>query len=564
MNNSAGIDPERATSVTDNIPTVEVTKVEIMMAAETLVLMSSQSASSAPETMSVKQEDAVTAIRCDEVPNKNFDSMHYSPKLSPKRESAKTTKKQSIQGLLNYIDQDDTPTLDEKVTKEEGVDCKTFDDEEKCLLGSDNILDTQSASRDDPSTPDTKLASKDDRNAAPNAGPNVQINLEDDVRAEHEAEKAMHNCRIEDFNERKMAPGYNEANLLEFQRNWLKRYGDSKMLNDGGKVFQCHVNILTGRECVTNQEYTAVSINREVISIYFGHNKSNWQQIPRRYQVPICRKDYQTLTYKVGEKHPSPVDPLSVVQMNLKLIRAQLDQLEIWRPDGRYTIQLNDSTQNRLMEFYKSKQQGLKHEDAVKASDNDAVAEPERTGRQRSEDESEVRESDSTTTSRRPRTKKPGFVCPIELAAHLDTTFCRREQTVANVRSVLDYIDMELMEENIQHLPPLEFLLEVRPVDSARMKAAKALKAEIEKGWLPVPFELLSEQGKSKFLREQERNDPQEQASASAEGIAKLGLKRKAPADDEEDDGDDGKVGDEGTPASSVTKRLKIEVKEEV
>ena len=134
-------------------------------------------------------------------------------------------------------------------------------------------------------------------------------------------------------------PDVERREMRNIERNFLTDYCRSRA-SDGHsrKHFICEAHHSSGQQCRSNQEYGPSTQNsRAIISDFFGRNKNNFQQIPKKYIVLACRKDYQTMRYNNDAK--------AYALIKLSYIALMLEKLEQFAPDARYHVQLQKSLQ---------------------------------------------------------------------------------------------------------------------------------------------------------------------------------------------------------------------------
>ena len=283
---------------------------------------------------------------------------------------------------------------------------------------------------------------------------------DEDIAKEVSGEILMHNQRITEFLARRSRPDYTDAEVHQFQRDWVQSYCNKRRDEGHLKQFHCSNHLLTGAPCDTAQEYGAMSLARAGISHYFGHNKTEWLQVPNRYRIVLCRKHYQTGAYR-GRKHTLPGDEDSYEMLQLKLIKTQITRLEMWRPNAKFLVKPTVASCKRLAAYYKLLAQG----------------------RDISEASSEI---NSTRSGKEPRAEEK---VNVEFAVQFDNMYGKDEQSVEDLLGAVTYIEQQLRASVIQHIPAVEFLLATNGKDHVRVlqfarrwndRAAEKLKLPVE------------------------------------------------------------------------------------
>ncbi|KAF1354729.1 hypothetical protein BDV97DRAFT_343848 [Delphinella strobiligena] len=290
----------------------------------------------------------------------------------------------------------------------------------------------------------------------------------------------MHNTRIHAFRTLRTSPSYTPATLHHFTRDWTQQFCLDQKAAGKPKLFTCASYLWTNTPCETAQEYGAPSLARPGVSHYFGHNKVNWLQVPLRYRVLICRKHYQSCSYN-GRKKGKGAGPESYVLLQVLLLKTQVGRLGEWRADARFLVRLTAGMQSRVAAFHKFVAQGLERGEAAAKVDAKRIS--------------------------RGREMKAEERTPVLFAVEFDRRFGKEDQSVADVLVVIGFIEEAIRGGEIEALPAVEFLLEVRKEDRLRLDEGNVRKAEREKEKLALPVELQAKKRSAKSVKAESDGD---------------------------------------------------------
>lgn len=267
------------------------------------------------------------------------------------------------------------------------------------------------------------------------------------------------------------------------------------------KEFVCVSEALGYTKCDTNQEYSSELYMRSWTSCFFGHNKNEWRQRPYWMIVGLCRKHYQRITYDAEHNHEASTDLKSIPHLQLRLIRAQLDKDQEWRPHALYKVQLAKALTVEINKFNDLVAQGQSEENAyAKIDENraalwtakvaksklkekgDSQAQKQKTDSQAQEQETDSRTQHQKTNKNRP-SKTPAHTTPIRLAVELHRNVIGPDfdKNLHYVRCVLDFLESKLLDGSLTQLPALEFLLHYREEDKRRKDALRKFKERVDK-----------------------------------------------------------------------------------
>lgn len=130
------------------------------------------------------------------------------------------------------------------------------------------------------------------------------------------------------------------------------------------KEFLCSSDFLGHPECNTQQEFST-TLARSWISCFFGHNKNEFTQRPSSKQMLLCRKHYQRIGYHARLHSKDPKHPNSYPGLELKMIRAQLDKDEEWRPNALYRVKLAVALEAEVNKYNDLAAKGSTEEEAM-------------------------------------------------------------------------------------------------------------------------------------------------------------------------------------------------------
>ena len=93
-------------------------------------------------------------------------------------------------------------------------------------------------------------------------------------------------------------------------------------------------------DCSSEIEITQdTTKRRKVVSHIFGRNKACTSQIPERFFAVFARAEYQRFRYKAGSNWPFE---------QIKLVRIQVDQMEVWGAVKSWAIELQASKRKQI------------------------------------------------------------------------------------------------------------------------------------------------------------------------------------------------------------------------
>lgn len=311
------------------------------------------------------------------------------------------------------------------------------------------------------------------------------------------AEIHMHNTRILSFLTLRSSPTYTPATLHHFTRDFSQQFCLDRKASGAPKLFTCASHLWTDRPCETAQEFGAPSLARPGISHYFGHNKVNWLQVPVGARVLICRKHYQSCSYNGRKKGDGGVGVgvgaeakahESYVLLQVLLLKTQVARLGEWRADARFLVRLTGAMQVRVAAFHKFVSQGSERDEAA------ARVDAKRNSKGR-----EMKAEEKT---------------PVLFAVEFDRRFGKENQSVADVLEVIGFIEEAIRTAEIEALPAVEFLLEVRKEDRLRLDEGNLRKAEREKEKLALPVELQAKKRGAKAVKAESDGDDDDENQA--------------------------------------------------
>lgn len=193
------------------------------------------------------------------------------------------------------------------------------------------------------------------------------------------------------------------------------------------------------RDCSTGQTWYNRDgkdpYGRKSISQFFGRNKKETNSIHKEVWHNFCRKDYQREKYKADKG-----GLMGLGEWQIKLIRAQLMRIKIWRQTALFTIQLSKTMQLRKADWF-----------GMKRRNNNNMA---RT--QAEFDLKYGREAD--ISGQLILSPEEAFSC--ELAEHFDNNFSGANKTFDQVEAAVAWAETQLEAETIEQLPPMEFLID--------------------------------------------------------------------------------------------------------
>lgn len=325
------------------------------------------------------------------------------------------------------------------------------------------------------------------------------------------AEIHMHNTRIQSFHVLRLSPTYTLATLHHFTRDFSQQFCLDRKASGAPKLFTCASRLWTNRPCKTAQEYGAPSLARPGISHYFGHNKVHWLQVPVGARVLICRKHYQSCSYDGRKKGDGGVGVgaagakahESYVLLQVLLLKTQVVRLGEWRADARFLVRLTVGMQVRVAAFHKFVSQGLERGEAAEKVDSKRVS--------------------------KGREMKAGEKTPVLFAVEFDRRFGKENQSVADVLEVIGFIEEAIRGAEIEALPAVEFLLEVRKEDRLRLDEGNLRKAEREKQKLALPVELQAKKRGVKAVKAESDGEDDEEDQADEKPGSQMKIKATRP-----------------------------------
>ena len=338
----------------------------------------------------------------------------------------------------------------------------------KSLENSDNAKqsDPEEGAKKNASTGDSITG--DSSPETPNSAIDSTASLLEDETLALASDITLHNRRIVDFATLRASSTYTPTQLSAFTREWLQNFCEQQRSSGGLKHFTCASSLLTNTTastpCASGQEYGAYSLSRAGISHYFGHNKLHWTQVPLRYRVVLCRKHYQTGAYRGRRSRAAEIgvaeneDSYQMVQV--RLLRAQIEALEEWRPGGRYAVRPTVGLQRRMEAFPVSCAEGKWEQESVGEVD-------EMVGMERMEEK-----------------------VPIRWAVDMCAAFCKEDVDAEWLLVAVRSMEEGIKDFGIEQLLPLEFLLHVRDEDRVRVAEGRLSARKAEEEMLTVPKEL--------------------------------------------------------------------------
>ena len=253
------------------------------------------------------------------------------------------------------------------------------------------------------------------------------------------------------------AQGYDKLSLVK-KKVWETERATKFFREGKPKHFECLEHLVSGKPCSTLQEYLPSRlVARPVISSFFGHNKGGWNHVIKSVRVFLCRKCYQRHENRL-HSHMAPIQ--------LPLLREFIDRLERWRPGCLFTIQLPTAMEAKVKKFNRK----MEEEGSVRrvvAAELDA-------------EDLEGKSSRAANT-------------PVLIAIELENRFGGTNKTIADLHSLLDWLDTKLADGTIEDLPAFEALIEERPQDKKCLQVRKQGRDAFAKTLLMrVPTELAS------------------------------------------------------------------------
>jgi hypothetical protein len=254
------------------------------------------------------------------------------------------------------------------------------------------------------------------------------------------------------------AQGYSKLSTAA-KRTWETKRAETLFRAGKPKHFECLNHLIGGTPCSTLQEYLpSKMVARPVISSFFGHNKSGWNQIIKSVRVFLCRKCYQRHEYRLDHHMAS---------IQLPLCRELIDRLERWRPGCLFTIQLTTAMEEKVKRFNMK----MEKEGSVRRT---AAA-----------------ELDAEDLEGKGSKNKRAVNTPVLFAIKLEKRFGGTNKIPADLRNLFDWLDTKLADGTIEDLPAFEILLDERPQDMKQFQAHKKHRDAIKKTLLMrVPDEL--------------------------------------------------------------------------
>lgn len=255
----------------------------------------------------------------------------------------------------------------------------------------------------------------------------------------------------------RLAENYSKMDAAQ-KRSWESNRALDNFRNGRPKHFECLVHLLGDSPCSTRQEYYPSKVGaRSAISGFFGHNKNEWNQVPKAVRVFLCRKDYQRHQHKLKN---------GMGYFHLPLCRELVNRLEQWRPGNRFTVQLTKTMSERLTKFYEEVHAGLSEAEA--AAKTDAI------------------KTEGTTTDAVRKAEKT----PVIFAIELQNRFRGDKKTPDDVRALLDWLETKLADGTIKDFPAFEALFEALPQDVKRMQDEQKRRRALENEKLPEAVKL--------------------------------------------------------------------------
>ncbi|KAK4504161.1 hypothetical protein PRZ48_005077 [Zasmidium cellare] len=189
------------------------------------------------------------------------------------------------------------------------------------------------------------------------------------------------------------------------------------------------------RSCNTGQTYLPRNeYGRKVVSDFFGRNKRETKEIHADVWHMMCRKSYQRSKY-AAEK----AGPKALCDFYLAHIKAQLDRIRLWRPDAKFTIQLERPAKQRLTLYHDALRRNGGNVGEAKAA---VAVQPAVNGKGKLIPLSLVQ------------------AVKVEHAEHIDAHFSGNNKTLDFLATtVVPWIEGEVARNSMVQMPPIEFLL---------------------------------------------------------------------------------------------------------
>ncbi|SMY18996.1 unnamed protein product [Zymoseptoria tritici ST99CH_1A5] len=191
------------------------------------------------------------------------------------------------------------------------------------------------------------------------------------------------------------------------------------------------------RPCTTGQTiHPRPSHGRKFVSDFFGRNKTSTLSIPEDVWHYYCRQHYQRMKYAADKS------PAAHLQFFSDALRAQLQRIKLWRPEAKFTVQLQSAAGDRLSKY----EAELLRNGNDRAAAKNAVSITPRTG------------------------KKNGSILSSANAVEVEHAAYVRDHLAGENRSVdwilanvMPWIEGEFVAGRMVRMPPVEFLVgEVR------------------------------------------------------------------------------------------------------
>lgn len=154
----------------------------------------------------------------------------------------------------------------------------------------------------------------------------------------------------------------------------------------------------------------------------------------------MCRKSYQRNKYN-AEKGGSKV----LCEFYIEHIKAQLERIQLWRPEATFTVQLEKPAKERLNKY------------------NDLLR---RNGGNTDQAKQQVAVAQKIGTKGKPKPLTLVEAVKVEHAEHIDAHFSGPDKTLKHLISVVvPWIEGEVASGSMVQMPPIEFLLNKSTAD---------------------------------------------------------------------------------------------------
>ncbi|KAI5207865.1 hypothetical protein E4T39_01809 [Aureobasidium subglaciale] len=241
--------------------------------------------------------------------------------------------------------------------------------------------------------------------------------------------------------------GYSKLTATE-RRVW--ETDRAKLLSREGHArhFECSIHLLGEPPCSTLQAYLPTRMAaRPVVSCFFGHNKNEWNQINKSVRLFLCRKCYQRRGHKLGSH---------LASIQLPFCREMVERLKTWRPDCLFTIKLTKAMIEKVQRFEKlvAVEGSVRQEAAAEVDSDDLQSRG-----------ADIRRANHT---------------PVLFAIELENRFGGRNKAAEELRTLLDWLESQMVDGTIMDLPAFEALLNISPENQEQLHAQQKRRAALK------------------------------------------------------------------------------------